>query len=1156
MSWLTGAALVIAVSFAARHFSEAEQIARAAQQAQPWWLIVAVCLQLLTYVAQSGIWRDIARLGGGSLGWRESLRLSLAKLFVDQAVPTSGIAGTAALAKYLEQRGMRRPVVLAGVIVNLTSYFSTYVVLLVAAFFLLPLEGGAREAAIVVGSLFIGGSVALVAALFILPSRRGRFLRPLDRVRTIARAHAWLNEADKSLIRRPTLFLRSCGYQATIMLADATTLWTLVHAFGGEAPGLAVLASFMVANLFRSVGILPGGLGTFEASSIFTLHLAGVSLPAALSATLLFRALSFWLPMLPGAWASRTSFRTRGGVSGGPKIPSYWALPPEEIAARLASSPRGLSSEEAARRLLLHGANLLRTEHAASRREVLARQFANPLLLLLVFAAIVAGLTGELADACIVLTILLASAFIGYSREFRAQKAASALRDRLKTRANVLRDGIPVQRTVEEIVTGDVVLLAAGSLVPADAVVLEAVDCYVSEAVLTGESFPVTKSAGAVAADAPLSQRSNCVFLGTNVRSGTARCLVVDTGPATQYGAIAKRLTLRPPQTEFERGTRRFGYLLTSAMLVMTLAVFSVHMFAHRPVADSLLFAVALAVGLSPELLPAIFSVNLARGAEQMARHSVLVRHLNAIEDLGSMDVLCTDKTGTLTEGVISLEGSYDAQGHPAPEVVALAAINAALETGLASPLDEAIVATHPPELTSVRKAAEVPFDFIRKRVSTVVEREGRILLISKGAVTQVLDACATLADGRALDLGQRESLEKLVAEWNQRGMRVLAVATRELARQDDYGRDDERDLVFNGFLTFLDQPKTGAAEALKDLAALGVQVKVITGDARLVACHVAALVGLPSARVLSGAELDELNDEALWREAERTDLFVEVDPNQKERIILALKKMGHVVGFLGDGVNDAPAMHAADTSLSVEQAVDVAREAADFVLLERNLDVIRQGVESGRRTFANTLKYVLMTTSANLGNMASMAIASLFLPFLPLTAGQILLNNFLTDIPAVGLATDSVDRELVDHPRRWDVKLIGRFMVEFGLLSSLFDFLTFGVLLYGFQASVEEFRSGWFVESFLTELFVALVMRTRRPFYRSRPGNLLLGITLVLAVLAPAIPYLPFAADFGFTYMPATLMLAVCAITAAYVLATELLKRGFYAAAGDGVRA
>jgi len=830
-----------------------------------------------------------------------------------------------------------------------------------------------------------------------------------------------------------------------------------------------------------------------------------------------------------------------------PTPPAYWADDPADLTSRFGSGDGGLSTVEAARRLTEHGLNELRATRPFSRLEIAGRQLRSPLLLLLVFAAAASAVTGEWLDASIVLIIVVTSVGLGYSREYSAETAAAALRARLHTRTTVRRDGRDQIVPTREVVPGDLVLLSAGSLVPADGVVLEATDFFVSEAILTGESFPVQKRPGQVDRSAAVAARLNCVFFGTNVRSGTARCLVVATGSRTAFGAIAHRLTLRPPETEFDRGIRRFGYLLTTAMLIMVLVVFAVHMLLGRPPVETLLFAIALAVGLSPELLPAILSVNLARAAAMMAHKGVLVRRLNAIENLGSMNVLCTDKTGTLTEGVVRLEGAYDETGKPSVDVLDLGACNAVLETGVASPLDDAIVQARHPDLERLRKVGEIPFDFVRKRVTVVVENPAGTRLITKGAFHNVLDVCTRLADGTSLTETDRADFERRYQEFTSRGIRVLAVATKPVDPQPPYDRGDERDMEFRGFLTFLDRPKEGVSEAIAGLAALGVSIKLITGDSRLVAQHVAALVGLRAGRVLTGGQLDELHDEALWRAAGETDLFVEVDPNQKERIILSLKKTGHVVGFLGDGVNDAPAMHAADTSLSVEQAVDVAREAADFVLLERGLDVIRRGVEEGRRTFANTLKYVLMTTSANLGNMVSMAVASLFLPFLPLTAGQILLNNFLSDVPAVGLAGDRVDPELVDRPRRWDMKFIGRYMVEFGAVSSVFDFLTFGALLTLFRTAPEVFRTGWFVESLVTELAVALVVRTRRPCFRSRPGALLLASTLILIPIAFAIPYLPFAGVFGFVPLPGPLLAALVMITVLYVGATELQKRWFY---------
>ncbi len=822
-----------------------------------------------------------------------------------------------------------------------------------------------------------------------------------------------------------------------------------------------------------------------------------------------------------------------------------------DVPAYTDSRPRdsGLSSAEASAALREHGPNEITAGRALSRARVLWNQLRSPLQLLLLFAVVTAAASGDWLDACIVLVIVVSSVGIGYAREYRAQLALEELRSRVAVRVRVLRDAVEATIPAREVVPGDVVLLSAGNLVPADAVLLEATDLFVNEAVLTGESFPVEKKRGPILETGPLTERRSNVYLGTNVRSGSARCRVIRTGSATQFGAIARRLALRAPETEFERGTRRFGYLLIGTALVMVVPVFAINALLGRPLVETLLFSVALAVGLSPELLPAILTVNLARGAQMLAAGGVLVRRLSAIENLGSIDILCTDKTGTLTEGVVTVENAYDAHGVACERVLELGARNASLQTGFTNPLDAAILQARTMDRSSFIKLGEVPYDFVRKRMSVVLRENGSAQLITKGAVEQVLEICTRLADGTPLDSRSRTLLGDRFRAWSASGMRVLAVATRSLPLEGSYGREDECDLTFAGFLVFSDRPKPGVASALRDLAQLGVGVKLITGDVELVARHVADLVGLPARRVLSGHDLDELNDEALWHAAEKTDLFVAVDPNQKERIILALKKMGHVVGFLGDGVNDAPAMHAADVSLSVDDAVDVARDAADFVLLERDLNVIRRGIEAGRRTFANTIKYVLTTMSANLGNMISMAVASLVLDFLPLLAGQILLNNFLSDVPAIGLASDDVDRELIERPRRWNIRFVGRFMVAFGLLSSLFDFLTFAVLLGLFAAGPALFRTGWFVESLLTELAVALVVRTRRLPWRSRPSATLLWTTALVGALAFAIPYLPLAPLIGFVPLPFEVLATVVLITGLYLVAAELTKQRYYPA-------
>jgi P-type Mg2+ transporter len=1150
LAWLAGASALAAVVLVGSHLTEAREFVELAHRSRPAWFGLAVLLQAATYVAQGEVWRLIGREAGHPLSPGAAVEISLAKQFVDQALPSAGLSGSALAATALEARQLPRGAALAAMALNMVAYNAAYIVGLALALVLAAEAGEASRFVVIVAVAFAAFGVVMAALLFELAGRRRSALaRTLGRVPPLGRLIELVASADPDLVRDPRLLAGTTVPQLAIIALDAGTMMALVASLGATVPAGGIFVSFMIASLFRTMGVLPAGLGTFEASAVVTLRMAGATVPVALAATLLFRGLSFWLPMLPGFWCSRRvavrpAARTGRGRTG---LAAYWSVDPAELLHRLGSSASGLTAEEAARRLLEYGPGELRAEQPLSRLRVLGRQLQSPLLLLLVFAAGAAALTAEWTEAIIVLVIVLATVGLGYSREYHAQRAAAALQARVRTRASVVRGGRTLAVPREQVVPGDIVTLSAGSLVAADAVLLEADDFFVTESALTGESFPVEKHPGPVAAGAGVAARTNCVFLGTNVRSGFARCLVVDTGSATAYGAIAGRLARRPPDTDFDRGIRRFGYLLTSAMLVMTLLVFVAHMLRGRPPVETLLFSIALAVGLSPELLPAILSMNLARGAQMMARRGVLVRRLNAIENLGSMDVLCTDKTGTLTEGVIRVEGAYTPDGHPSPAVLQRAAWNAALETGLSNPLDDAILQALSPDLTAVGKVAEVPFDFLHRRVSVIVHTPAGTELVTKGAFETVFSVCTRLTSGAALDERGREAVTERFRDWSARGIRVLAVASRPIDERESYTRDDEHDLVFQGFVTFLDQPKPDVDRALRDLARLGVTVKLITGDNRLVAQHLAALVGMRAGDVVSGEDLRALDDAALWHVVERTDLFAEVDPNQKERIIVALRRSGHVVGFLGDGVNDAPAMHAADTSLSVDGAVDVAREAADFVLLERDLDVIRGGVEEGRRTFANTLKYILMATTANLGNMISMAAASLVLPFLPLLAGQILLNNLLSDVPAVGIADDSVDPEMVERPPRWDLRFIRRFMVEFALISSAFDALTFIVLLAGFGADVALFRTGWFVESVLTQLAAALVVRTRRLAVRSRPGRLLVWSTAAMAVVAAGLPFVPAADVLGFVPLPGALLGAVVGVTALYVGAVEVGKMGFY---------
>jgi Mg2+-importing ATPase len=833
---------------------------------------------------------------------------------------------------------------------------------------------------------------------------------------------------------------------------------------------------------------------------------------------------------------------------------AYWSLPPDKLLHALHTGHEGLSHSAARRRLRIYGPNTVSERARVSGLRLFLHQFKSPLIIILVFAAVIAAVLKDWSNSIIILAIVFGSGILSFVQEFRASQAVESLRARVRVTCTALRAGRNENVPARDVVPGDIVLLSAGDLIPGDGVLLEAKDFFVAQAALTGESYPVEKAPGTAAASASIAERANSVFMGTSVRSGTARMLVVHTGSATAFGSIADRLRLRPPETEFERGIRQYGYLLMRIMLVMALVVFAANIFLARPPVDSLLFAIALAVGMSPELLPAIVTITLAQGARQMAARGVIVRRLAAIENLGSMDILCTDKTGTLTEGVLSLDAALDVDGKPSSRAMEAALLNASLQTGLVNPLDQAVVAAGHAQnidIAAFYKLDEVPYDFTRKRLSVLVRRNDEApLLITKGALTEVLAVCATVAraDGNApLDTAARAQIETLFAEYSGDGFRVLAVARKEMAGKSACTSADESGLTFIGFLRFLDPPKEGIQHTLSGLLALGIRVKVITGDNRLVAAHVAQSVGIIEPQLLTGKDLNDLHDEALWHMAERTDIFAEIDPSQKERIVLALKKRGHVVGYLGDGINDAPALHAADVGVSVDQAVDVAKEAADFVLLEHDLDVLRQGVEQGRVTFANTLKYIAITTSANFGNMISMAVASLVLPFLPLLAKQILLNNFLSDIPAMAIASDNVDREWIERPRRWAIRNLRSFMAIFGSISSLFDFLTFGVLLWVYQAGPELFRTGWFVESLMTELLITLVVRTYRPFYRSRPGRLLWMSTLVMGAITLALPYLPGVAIFDFEPLPPALLAMLLAITALYVAASELAKRLIY---------
>ena len=830
-------------------------------------------------------------------------------------------------------------------------------------------------------------------------------------------------------------------------------------------------------------------------------------------------------------------------------VADTWAKSPADLLAEVASTPHGLTEDEAQRRLA--AAPRDRRPRSPSWVRPLVRQFSSPIVVILVVATVISMAVGDRTDGAIILAIVVLSGLLGFVQDFRADRDVSALLHRVQVLTAVLRDGEEHQVPVNGVVPGDLVLLRAGAVVPADCRLLAADELLVDESALTGESFPVEKDAGAVVdARSPLARRTNSVLFGTHVMSGTGRALAVRVGPDTELGHVTHDLREHRPPSSYERGTSRFGLLLVRLMLLLTVFIFVVNAALGRPILDSLLFSLALAVGLTPQMLPAIVTISLSSGAREMARHKVIVKRLDVIDDFGSMAVLCTDKTGTLTMGAPTLDGATDVGGRDSETVLELAALNAGLQDGFVNPMDQAVLARRPAPSGAVA-LGQVPYDFTRRMLSVVTPIDGVPTLVAKGAVRNVLHACTrALVDGREVPLETvQDTVNRQFEHLSAAGHRVLAVASRALPSvPDDLGPDTERDLVLQGLLAFHDPVRPSAPQAISRLRELGISLRLITGDNALAAGATGRQVGLAADHVLTGPEIEDLDDDALTAAAGRVEIFAEVEPAQKRRIVLALSRTGAGVGFLGDGINDAPALHAADVGISVDTAVDVAKEAASIVLLDKELDVVIDGVRVGRQTFANTLKYVRLTTSANFGNMLSMAAASLFLPFLPLLPRQILLLNFLTDIPSTAIASDAVDPEQVERPSTWDFRDIRRFLVVFGSVSTCFDLLTFAVLLWGLDAGPTEFRSGWFVESTLSELLVLFSLRTSRPMWSSRPGRLLLTLSVVVGAVIVTVPLVAaLAHPLGLGAPGVDLMVAIAVIALLYVVTNEAVKRWYF---------
>ncbi|MEY9403385.1 Mg2+-importing ATPase [Bradyrhizobium japonicum] len=826
----------------------------------------------------------------------------------------------------------------------------------------------------------------------------------------------------------------------------------------------------------------------------------------------------------------------------------FWQTPKDALYRALGSGPNGLSQVEADRRLAMFGANHADASQSRSVLRKLGQRVWNPLIAMLLAAALVSGLSGDVGSFVIIATVLSLSITLDIVQEHRAELTAEALRESVAIRADAVRDGKDVTVPVTALVPGDIVKLRVGDLIPADGIVLDAQELQINEALMTGEPFPAFKTDAPCSAASP-AEATNALFAGTSTVGGSGRMLVVKTGGQTRFGAIAAALAANAPPTALEQGVHKLGLLILRLTLFLTLFVLLAHLVAQRAALESFLFAVALAVGLTPELLPMVMTVTLASGALRMADRNVIVKRLSAIHDLGAMDTLCVDKTGTLTEAKITLEAHVDPKGRPNDRVLSLAYLNSTFQAGVRSPLDEAILSARNGAIDGWVRLAEVPFDFERRCLSVLVAQNDEHILIAKGAPESILARCVAVGiDGLAhpLDAAWQQKMRDIQDQYARDGLRLLAVAVRSIPPgQQTIAVGDEADLTMIGFCVFADPPKQDAASAIEALTSLGITVKILSGDHGAVVSHVARSVGLQSDRIMTGVEISGLTDAALVARVDNIDLFARIDPDQKRRIIAALRHRHHVVGFMGDGVNDAPAIHAAHVGISVTGATEVARAAADLILLAPDLSVLAAGVREGRRTFANILKYVRMGTSSNFGNMLSMALASIVLPFLPLLPLQILLNNLIYDLSEIGIPFDEVDREDLAQPEAWNMASILRFTIIMGIVSSVFDVITFAVLLKLFEANAAQFQTGWFVESISTQILVIFIIRSRRmPWRANRPHTILVATSFGALIMGVGLALGPWGQLFGFTAPSAALVATIFAIAVTYLVCAEIAKR------------
>lgn len=829
---------------------------------------------------------------------------------------------------------------------------------------------------------------------------------------------------------------------------------------------------------------------------------------------------------------------------------AFWSCEKSAIFEDLGANPNGLTTDEAIERQKRFGKNIFKPWKKNSIVKTLLAQFKSPLVLLLLFSAILSFFLGEVVDGGIIVAITLTSSMLGFWQERRAAIAVEELLSKIQTNTSILRDNKLVEIPIEDVVPGDLVQLSAGNGVPGDCLLLDEKDLHVNEATLTGETYPVEKHPGVLPPETPLNKRTNVLFMGTNVVSGEGTAIVVATATGTEFGKIYEHLRLRPAENDFERGIRRFGNFLVRFTLVLVFVIFAMNAFQKEDLFTSFLFALALAVGMTPDLLPAIVTITISHGAKKMANVKVIVKKLDSIDNFGSMNVLCSDKTGTLTEGVVTVRATIDPRGKESERVRFLVYLNSFFQAGYDNPIDEAILKSASLDISKYSKLEEIPYDFIRKRLSVLVSDGDRQLMVTKGALPSILGICSSIERPEG-GIAPIETLQSTFIDIGDqqaaKGYRVLGVAWKFVDGTKQVSKNDEKEMVFSGFIVLHDPPKPGIADNVRRLGNLGIKMKMITGDTRAVTLNVGNILGITADQTMTGVELRQMSDEALLHKVNAIEIFSDMEPNQKERVILALKKSGKVVGYMGDGINDASAIHAADVGISVDTAVDVAKDAADIVLLEKDLDVLREGVIEGRKTFGNTLKYIFITTSANFGNMVTVAVASLLLPFLPMLPAQILLTNLITDIPSINMATDNVDDDQIQKPGSWNIGFIIRFVVFFGLISTLFDTLMFIVLLSIPGLSEDAFRTAWFMESTFTEILIILSMRTRKPFYRSMPSRGILWSIFVIAIVTMLLPVSPLNQVLGLVSLPPWLIAVIWIVTLLYIASSELGKRVFY---------